>query len=69
MAHTRACALAHLPSWQYYASLAAYHVIHLIPLLAIVIQFARPMGALKLSESAGRILKLVTALGAAPRPA
>jgi len=69
MAHTRACALAHLPSWQYYAPLAAYHVIHLIHLPAIVSQFTRHMGDLKLSKSAGRTSKLVTALGAAPRPA
>ena len=48
--------------WQYYAWLAAYNVIYVIPLLAIVIVFTKTMGARKLSESEGRILKLVSGL-------
>jgi len=60
MVYTRALTLANLESWQYYAWLAAYNVIYVLPLLAIVIVFTRTMGARKLSESEGRILKLVS---------
>jgi len=60
MVYTRALTLAHLESWQYYAWLAAYNVIYVLPLLAIVTVFTRTMGARKLSESEGRILKLVS---------
>ena len=62
MVYTRALTLAKLESWQYYAWLAAYNVIYVIPLLVIVIVFTRTMGARKLSESEGRILKLVSGL-------
>ena len=60
MVYTRALTLASLESWQHYAWLAAYNVIYVLPLLAIVIVFTRTMGARKLSESEGRILKLVS---------
>jgi hypothetical protein len=60
MVYTRALTLASLEPWQYYAWLAAYNVIYVLPLLAIVIVFTRTMGARKLSESEGRILKLVS---------
>ena len=60
MVYTRALTLAKLESWQYYAWLAAYNVIYVLPLLAIVIVFTRTMGARKLTESEGRILKLVS---------
>jgi thiol-disulfide isomerase/thioredoxin len=60
MVYTRALTLAKLETWQYYAWLAAYNVIYVIPLLAIVIVFVRTMGARKLSEDEGRILKLVS---------
>jgi len=62
MVYTRALTLASLETWQYYAWLAAYNVIYVIPLLAIVIVFVRTMGARKLSESEGRVLKLVSGL-------
>jgi uncharacterized membrane protein HdeD (DUF308 family) len=62
MVYTRALTLANLDTWQYYAWLAAYNVIYVIPLLAIVIVFVRTMGARKLSESEGRGLKLVSGL-------
>jgi thiol-disulfide isomerase/thioredoxin len=62
MVYTRALTLAKLESWQYYAWLAAYNAIYVIPLLAIVIVFTKTMGARKLSESEGRILKLVSGL-------
>jgi thiol-disulfide isomerase/thioredoxin len=60
MVYTRVLTLAELETWQYYAWLAAYNVIYVIPLLAIVIVFVRTMGARKLSESEGRLLKLVS---------
>jgi thiol-disulfide isomerase/thioredoxin len=60
MVYTRALTLASLETWQYYAWLAVYNVIYVLPLLAIVIVFARTMGARKLSEAEGRILKLVS---------
>ena len=60
MVYTRTLTLAKLESWQYYAWLAAYNAIYVLPLLAIVIVFTRTMGARKLTESEGRILKLVS---------
>ncbi len=60
MVYTRALTLANLESWQYYAWLAAYNVIYVLPLLAIVTVFTRTMGARKLSESEGRLLKLIS---------
>jgi thiol-disulfide isomerase/thioredoxin len=60
MVYTRSLTLAELSTWQYYAWLAAYNVIYVIPLLVIVILFARTMGARKLTEKEGRVLKLVS---------
>ena len=60
MVYTRALTLASLESWQYYAWLAAYNVIYVIPLLVIVIVFTKTMGARKLSETEGRLLKLIS---------
>jgi len=60
MVYTRALTLADLESWQYYAWLAAYNVIYVLPLLAIVTVFVKTMGARKLSESEGRLLKLIS---------
>jgi thiol-disulfide isomerase/thioredoxin len=60
MVYTRALTLADLQPWQYYAWLAAYNVIYVLPLLAIVTVFTRTMGARKLSETEGRLLKLIS---------
>ena len=60
MVYTRALTLADLEPWQYYAWLAAYNVIYVLPLLAIVLVFTRTMGSRKLAESEGRALKLVS---------
>lgn len=60
MVYTRTLTLAKLETWQYYAWLAVYNVIYVIPLLAIVVVFVRTMGARKLTESEGRVLKLVS---------
>jgi hypothetical protein len=60
MVYTRALTLADLEPWQYYAWLAAYNVIYVLPLLAIVLVFTYTMGSRKLAESEGRALKLVS---------
>jgi thiol-disulfide isomerase/thioredoxin len=60
MVYTRVLTLSDLETWQYYAWLAAYNVIYVIPLLAIVVVFVKTMGARKLAESEGRVLKLVS---------
>ena len=44
MVYTRALTLADLESWQYYAWLAAYNVIYVLPLLAIVTVFTEDHG-------------------------
>lgn len=45
-----------------YAYLAFYNLIYVLPLLAIVLVFVRTMGARKLSEHEGRLLKLLSGL-------
>lgn len=60
MVYTRALTLGNLATWQYYAYLAAYNVIYVLPLLAIVIVFTKTMGQRKLTESEGRWLKLMS---------
>jgi hypothetical protein len=60
MVYTRVLTLADLEPWQYYAWLAAYNVIYVLPLLAIVLVFTYTMGSRKLAESEGRALKLVS---------
>jgi thiol-disulfide isomerase/thioredoxin len=60
MVYTRALTLAQLETWQYYAWLAVYNVIYVIPLFVIVFVFVRTMGSRKLSEGEGRVLKLVS---------
>jgi cytochrome c biogenesis protein CcdA/glutaredoxin-related protein len=42
--------------------LALYNVIYVLPMLAIVLAFTRTMGARKLSEREGRLLKLLSGL-------
>lgn len=60
MVFTRILTLQELPTWQYYAYLALYNIIYVIPLLVIVIIFAVTLGAHQLSEKQGRFLKLVS---------
>ncbi len=61
MVYTLTLTRAHdLETWQYYAWLAAYNVIYVIPLLVIVTVFTKTMGARKLSEAEGRLLKLIS---------
>jgi hypothetical protein len=49
------------PVW-HLAYLALYNVIYVLPLLLIVLAFVRTMGARKLSEREGRLLKLLSGL-------
>jgi thiol-disulfide isomerase/thioredoxin len=61
MVYTLTLTKAHdLSTWQYYAWLGIYNVIYVIPLLVIVTAFTKTMGARKLSEAEGRLLKLIS---------
>ena len=60
MVYTRILTLQGLPIWQYYAYLAFYNVVYIIPLLGIVILFAVTLGTHRLSEHEGRFLKLIS---------
>jgi hypothetical protein len=60
MVYTRLLTLADLGSAGRYGYLAAYNLIYVLPLAAIVVVFARSLGARKLSEREGRLLKLLS---------
>lgn len=60
MVYTRVLTLRALPSSDYYAYLALYNVIYVIPLLLIVLGFVFALGGRKLKESEGRLLKLLS---------
>jgi len=62
MVYTRVLTLHNLEPWQYYACLALYNAVYVVPLLAIVLVFTFTLGAKKLSEWQGRVLKLVSGL-------
>lgn len=62
MVYTRVLTLHQLPPSSYYAYLALYNVVYVLPLLAIVLTFTWTLGSHKLSEWQGRILKLVSGL-------
>ena len=62
MLFTRLLTLQAGSTAQHYLYLALYNVIYVLPLLAIVIAFVRTMGARKLSEREGRLLKLLSGL-------
>lgn len=60
MVYTRLLTLANLSAAGRYAYLAAYNVIYVLPLSAIVVAFAWTLGARRLTEREGRLLKLVS---------
>jgi hypothetical protein len=60
MVYTRLLTLADLSPAARYGYLAAYNAIYVLPLAAIVVVFARSLGARKLSEREGRLLKLMS---------
>lgn len=62
MVYTRLLTLADLRPWQHYAYLGLYNLIYVIPLLLITVLFTLTLGARKLSEEEGRLLKLVSGL-------
>ena len=62
MVYTRALTLHDLPTATFYAYLALYNLIYIVPLLVIVTVFAARFGAHKLSEREGRVLKLLSGL-------
>ena len=62
MVYTRLLTLAELTPVGRLAYLAAYNLIYVTPLALIVILFARTLGARKLTEREGRLLKLLSGL-------
>ncbi len=62
MVYTRILTMEELPPLVYYAYLAAYNLIYIVPLLAIVVVFSIKFGSRRLSEHEGRVLKLVSGL-------
>lgn len=62
MVYTRVLTLNALPTAGYYAYLAIYNIIYMVPLAAVVVFFVLTLGSRKLSERQGRVLKLVSGL-------
>jgi len=62
MVYTRILTLANLSTGMRYAYLAAYNLIYVVPLALIVLLFVRTLGARKLTERDGRLLKLMSGL-------
>lgn len=60
MVYTRMLTLAELTPAARYGYLAAYNVVYVLPLALIVAAFARTLGARKLTEREGRLLKLLS---------
>jgi hypothetical protein len=60
MVYTRMLTLHDLSTPAFYGYLAAYNVIYVLPLLLIVTLFTVRFGAHKLTESQGRVLKLLS---------
>ncbi|MGF1547842.1 MAG: hypothetical protein ACFCUG_11005 [Thiotrichales bacterium] len=60
MVYTRALTLADLSAAERYGYLAAYNLIYILPLALIVAAFARTLGARKLTDREGRLLKLLS---------
>jgi hypothetical protein len=62
MVYTRLLTLSGLTPAQHYLYLALYNLIYVVPLTVIVLVFVRTLGARKLSEREGRLLKLLSGL-------
>jgi len=62
MVFTRILTLNDLTPPGYYLYLVFYNIIYVIPLMVIVLFFTKTLGARKLSEKEGRILKLVSGM-------
>jgi hypothetical protein len=59
---TRVLTLADLATPAYYGYLALYNLVYVLPLLAIVVVFVATLGARKLQDEEGRMLKLLSGL-------
>ena len=62
MVYTRVLTLNSLTSGKYYAYLALYNLIYILPLAGIVIFFVATLGSRKLTNWQGRVLKLLSGL-------
>jgi len=62
MVYTRLLTLSGLTTTQHYLYLALYNAIYVVPLALIVLAFVRTLGARKLSEREGRLLKLLSGI-------
>jgi hypothetical protein len=62
MVYTRALTLHHLPASSYYAYLAFYNLVYVVPLALIVAAFVLARTSRKLGEREGRLLKLLSGL-------
>lgn len=62
MVYTRALTLRDLSPAGHHLWLALYNVVYVLPMLAIVVVFAWTLGARKLGEREGRLLKLLSGL-------
>jgi hypothetical protein len=62
MIYTRVLTLRDLPLASHYGYLALYNVIYVLPMLAIVAAFITMLGARKLTEYEGRVLKLLSGI-------
>jgi len=60
MIYTRVLTLHELATWEYYLFLVFYNLFYIIPLTVILLIFTFTLGASKLSEWQGRILKLLS---------
>jgi hypothetical protein len=60
MVYTRLLTLSDLAPWQHYAYLLLYNIVYIIPLMIITLVFTYSLGSRKLSESEGRLLKLLS---------
>ena len=62
MVYTRVLTMQVANPAEHLLYLALYNAIYILPLLLIVLAFARTLGARKLSEREGRLLKLLSGL-------
>jgi glutaredoxin len=58
--YTRVLTLNNLTMQEYYTYLAFYNIVYVLPLFAIVLMFTWTLGARKLKEAEGRLLKLLS---------
>ncbi|MDZ4202307.1 MAG: hypothetical protein U1C96_09215 [Gallionella sp.] len=62
MVYTRLLTLAELSPAARYGYLATYNLVYVLPLALIVVVFARTLGARRLTEREGRLLKLMSGI-------